>query len=73
MAPLLSCKFDMDTVCVELKFSDGNMISIDCTVIENEIVDICISVQHCTIQFTMILLAMPTLSLTATRGNLRKM
>ena len=39
MAPLLSCEFNMDTVCVELKFSDGSMISIDCTTVENEITD----------------------------------
>ncbi len=30
MAPLLSYKFNMDTVCVELKFSDSTMTSIDC-------------------------------------------
>lgn len=36
MAPLLSCEFNMDTVCVELKFSDGTMISIDCIAVENE-------------------------------------
>ena len=39
MVPLLSCKFDMNTVCVELKFIDGSMISIDCTAVENEIAD----------------------------------
>lgn len=38
MAPLLSCQFNMDTVCVELKFADRNMISIDCTAVENEVV-----------------------------------
>lgn len=37
MAPLLSCKFNMDTVCVELKFADGSMISIDCTAVEDEV------------------------------------
>ena len=37
MAPLLSCEFNMDTVCVELKFSDGSMISIDCTAVESEV------------------------------------
>ena len=37
MAPLLSCEFNMDTVCVELKFSDGSMISIDCIAVENEV------------------------------------
>ena len=39
MAPLISCEFNMDTVCVELKFADGSMISIDCTAVENEIAD----------------------------------
>ena len=39
MAPLLSCEFNIDTACVELKFADGNMISIDCTAVENEIAD----------------------------------
>ena len=39
MAPLLSCEFNMDTVSVEMKFSDGSMISIDCIAVENEIAD----------------------------------
>ena len=39
MAPLLSCEFNMDTVCVELKFADGSMISINCIAVENEIAD----------------------------------
>lgn len=37
MAQLLSCKFNIDTACVELKFSDGSMISIDCAAVENEV------------------------------------
>lgn len=37
MALLLSCKFNMDMGCVELKFSDGSMTSIDCIAVENEI------------------------------------
>ena len=37
MKKLLSCEFNIDTACVELKFSDGGMISIDCTAVENEI------------------------------------
>lgn len=39
MKRLLSCEFNMDTACVELKFSDGSMISIDCTAVENEVAD----------------------------------
>ena len=39
MKKLISCKFNFDTVCVELKFSDGSMISIDTIAVENEIAD----------------------------------
>lgn len=37
MVLLLSCEFNMDTVCVELKFADGSMISIDSVAVENEV------------------------------------
>ncbi len=36
---ILSCEFDIDTAFVELKLSDGTMISIDCTAVENEVAD----------------------------------
>ncbi len=36
MKKLLSCAFNMDTSCVELPYSDGSMISIDTTAVENE-------------------------------------
>ena len=36
---ILSCAFNMDTACVELKLANGTMISIDCTAVENEIAD----------------------------------
>lgn len=39
MKRLLSCAFNMDTVCVELKFSDGSMIAIDTIAVENEVAD----------------------------------
>ena len=39
MKKLISCKFNMDTGCVELVFSDNSMISIDCTAVENEVAD----------------------------------
>ncbi len=39
MSKLLSCEFNMDTACVELRFSDGSMISIDCIAVENEVAD----------------------------------
>ena len=34
---ILSCEFNIDTACVELRLSDGTMISIDCTAVENEV------------------------------------
>ena len=37
MKKLLSCEFNIDTACVELKYDDGSMISIDCTAVENEL------------------------------------
>lgn len=39
MKHLISCEFNMDTACVELKFSDGSMISIDTIAVENEVAD----------------------------------
>ncbi len=36
---ILSCAFNMDTACVELKFDDGSMIAIDTIAVENEVVD----------------------------------
>ena len=39
MRKLISCEFNFDIVCVELKFSDGSMIAIDTIAVENEIVD----------------------------------
>ena len=35
----LSCEFNIDTACVELKLADGTLISIDCTAVENEVAD----------------------------------
>ena len=37
MTHLISCEFNMDTACVELKFADGRMISIDTIAVENEV------------------------------------
>ena len=39
MAHLISCEFNMDTACVELKFTDGSMITIDTIAVENEVAD----------------------------------
>ena len=39
MKKLISCEFNIDTACVELKYSDGTMISIDTIAVENEIAE----------------------------------
>lgn len=33
---VISCEFNIDTACVEVKYADVSMISIDCTRVENE-------------------------------------
>ena len=39
MTYLISCEFNMDTACVELKLTDGSMIAIDTIAVENEVTD----------------------------------
>ena len=39
MDRLVSCEFNMDTACVELKFANGSMIAIDTIAVENEVAD----------------------------------
>ena len=39
MKALISCAYNMDNCCVELKFTDGSMIAIDTIAVENEVVD----------------------------------
>lgn len=39
MKRLLSCEFNVDTACVELKFANGSMIAIDTIAVENEVAD----------------------------------
>jgi len=39
MKHLISCEYNMDTACVELKYSDGTMIAIATIAVENEVVD----------------------------------
>ena len=39
MEKLISCAFNMDTACVELRFTDGSICFIDCTAVENEAAD----------------------------------
>ena len=37
MRKILSCEFNLDTACVELRLDDGTLISIDCTAVENQV------------------------------------
>lgn len=37
MRKAISCKFNIDTACVEVKYTDDRMISIDCTLAEAEV------------------------------------
>ena len=37
MRKILSCEFNLDTACVELRLADGTLLSIDCTAVENEV------------------------------------
>ena len=37
MRKILSCEFNLDTACVELRLDDGTLLSIDCTAVENEV------------------------------------
>ena len=39
MKKQISCEFNMDTGCVELRYADGSMIAIDCTAVEREVAD----------------------------------
>ena len=39
MKKLISCEFNMDAACVELRFSDDSMIAIDTIAVENEVAD----------------------------------
>ena len=33
---IVSCEFNIDTACVEVKLTDGSIVSIDCDTVENE-------------------------------------
>ena len=37
MKKIISCEFNMDTSCVELKYMDGSMVAINVIEVENEI------------------------------------
>ena len=39
MKNIISCIFNMDTGCIELRLGDKSMISINCTAVENEVAD----------------------------------
>ena len=39
MKTLVFCEFNIDTACVELKYSDGTMIAIDTIAVENEVAE----------------------------------
>ena len=34
---VISCEFNIDTACVEVRYTDGSIISIDCTLVEVEV------------------------------------
>ena len=34
---VISCAFKIATACVEVRFVDGSMISVDCTLVEAEV------------------------------------
>ena len=36
MRKIVSCEFNLDTACVELRLDDGTPLTIDCTAVENE-------------------------------------
>ncbi len=39
MKRLVSCEYNFDNCCVELKFTDGSIIAIDTIAVENEVAD----------------------------------
>ncbi len=39
MKSLISCVYNMDAACVELRFTDGSMVAIDTIAVENEMAD----------------------------------
>lgn len=41
MKKLISCEYNFDNCCVELKFTDGSMIAIDTIAVENKVAVIC--------------------------------
>lgn len=39
MKKLISCEFNIDTASVELKYTDGSMVSIYCPAVEDEVAE----------------------------------
>lgn len=39
MEKIVSCGFNMDTACVELRFADESVVAIDTTAVENEVAE----------------------------------
>ena len=39
MKHLISCEYNIDNCCVELKFADGTILAIDTNVVEDEFAD----------------------------------
>ena len=39
MKKIVSCEFNMETGSVEAKFTDGSIISINCTAVENQVAE----------------------------------
>lgn len=37
MRKIVSCEFNMDTACVELRLEDETLLSIDCAAVENKV------------------------------------
>ena len=37
MRKILSCEFNLDTACVELRLEGGTLLFIDCTAVESEV------------------------------------
>ena len=43
---VISCAFNIDTACVEVRFVDGSMISVDCTLVELSLIHISEPTRH---------------------------
>ena len=41
MRKILSCEFNLDTVCVELRLDDGTLLSIDCIDVKKSSGNVC--------------------------------